>query len=79
MLDENFNRFKRPSNVHIQHVFDYSPFILLFSKMAAYKGAVVMVLTEFVDSEDEKPRRGKKENGSKGGEKVATSKTYFRS
>ena len=27
--------------------------------MAACKGAVVMVLTELVDSDDEKPRRGK--------------------
>ena len=27
--------------------------------MAAYKGAVAMVLTELVDSDDEKPRRGK--------------------
>ena len=27
--------------------------------MAAYNGAVVMVLTKLVDSHDEKPRRGK--------------------
>ena len=48
--------------------------------MAAYKGAVVMVLTERVDSGDENLVEGKKqENGSKGGEKVVTSKTYFRS
>ena len=46
--------------------------------MAAYKGAIKMGLTELVESDDEKPRRGK-DNGSKGGEKVATSKTYFRS
>ena len=43
--------------------------------MVAHKGAVVMVLTELANSDDEKPRRGKQENGSKGGEKVGTSKT----
>ena len=53
MLDENFNRSKRPSNIHIQHFFPYHPFIL---KMAACKGALAMVLTELVDSDDEKPR-----------------------
>ena len=57
MLDQNFNNLKKSSNIPIQHLFLYRPFILLFSKMAAYKGAVAMVLTELVDSDDEKPRR----------------------
>ena len=55
MLDENFNRLKRPSHIHIQH-FSLSPIHFLIFKMAAYKGAVVMVLTELVDSKEEKPR-----------------------
>ena len=58
-LDENFNRLKRPSNIHIQHLFSLSSIHSFIFKMAAYKGAIVMVLTELVDSDNEKPRRGK--------------------
>ena len=46
--------------------------------MAANKGAVVTLLTDLVDSDDENLVEGKQENGSKGREKVATSKTNFR-
>ena len=55
MLDENFNRLKRPLHIHIQH-FSLPPIHFLIFKMAVYKGAVVMVLTELVDSKDKKPR-----------------------
>ena len=72
MLDENFNWLQRPSNTHIQHLFIHS-FIF---KMATYKGAVVMVLTELVDQMMKNLVEGKQENGSKGGEKVASSKTF---
>ena len=47
--------------------------------MAAYRGAVLMVLVELVDSGDENLVEGRQENRSKGGEKVATSKTGFNS
>ena len=56
MLDENCNRFKRPFNIHVQRFFLYRPFIL---KMVAFKVAVMTVLTELVDSHDEKPRQVK--------------------
>ena len=56
MLDENCNRFKRPFNIHAQRFFLYRPFIL---KMVAFKVAVMTVLTELVDSHDEKPRQMK--------------------
>ena len=59
MLDENFNRLKRSSNIHITHVVLSFIHSFFFFQMAAYKGAVVMVLTELLDSDDEKPRRGK--------------------
>ena len=55
MLDENVNPLKKA----IQHL--YPTFFSISSihssifKMAAYKGAVVMVLTKLVDSDDEKP------------------------
>ena len=55
----NFNRFKRPSNIHIQHFFSPSSIHSVIFKMAAHKSAVVIVLTKLVDSDDEKPRRGK--------------------
>ena len=55
----NFNRFKRPSNIHIQHFFSLSSIHSVIFKMAAHKSAVVIVLTKLVDSDDEKPRRGK--------------------
>ena len=55
MLDENFNRLKRPSNIRIQHFFSLSSIHSFIFKMVAYKGAVVMVLIELADSDDEKP------------------------
>ena len=41
----NFNRFKRPSNIHIQHFFSLSSIHSVIFKMAAHKSAVVIVLT----------------------------------
>ena len=56
MFDESFNRLKRPSNTHIQRLFFLSSIHSFIFKMAAYKGAVVMVLIKLVDSDDEEPR-----------------------
>ena len=57
MLDKNFNRLKRPCNVHIQHSFSLSSIHSPIFIMSGYNGAVLMVLTELADSDDEKPRR----------------------
>ena len=60
ILDEDFHRLKRPSNIQIQHVFfSIHTFVPFIFKMAANKCAIVIVLAELVDSDDEKPRRGK--------------------
>ena len=45
--------------------------------MAAYKGAVVMVLTELVDSDDEKPVRGKTREWVKRREESGYSQIIF--
>ena len=52
--------------------------------MVAYKSAIVIVLTELVDPENEKPLRRKtrewiKSRRERERERVATFKTYFRS
>ena len=50
--------------------------------MVAYKSAIVIVLTELVDPENEKPLRRKTREWIKSRrerERVATFKTYFRS
>ena len=59
MLDEKFNHLKRPSNIHIENFFSLSRIHSFIFKMVLYKGAVVVVLTELVDSNEEKPRRRK--------------------
>ena len=79
MLDKNFKRLRRLSNIHIQHFFSLSSVHSLIFKIATYKGAVATVLTELSIQMIKNLVEGKQENGSKGEEKVATSKTYFRS
>ena len=60
MLDENFNRLKRPSNIHVSNIFLSIIHSFFYFQNGGVQGAVVMVLTELVDSDDEKPLRGKK-------------------
>ena len=55
-LDENFNRLKKPSNTHIQPFLSPLSIHSFILKMVAYKSAVVMVVTELVNSDDEKDR-----------------------
>ena len=61
MLDENFNLtiWKDYPTFHIQHFFSLSSIHSFIFKMAVYKVVVVMVLTELLDSDYEKPRQGK--------------------
>ena len=58
-MDENFNRLKRPSNIHMQHFFSLSSIHSFIFKMKAYKGGVVMILTGLINSDNQKPRRWK--------------------
>lgn len=55
-LDENFNGLKKPSNTHIKHLLSPLSIHSFILKMVAYKSAVVMVVTELVNSDDEKNR-----------------------
>ena len=55
MLDENVNPLKKAIRHLYPTFFSLSSIHSSIFKMAAYKGAVVMVLTKLVDSDDEKP------------------------
>ena len=50
---QHFQTYSNPTFFSLPSIYSF------IFKMAAYKGAVVMVLTELFDSDDGKARRGK--------------------